>query len=102
MESLEYMNIKMLKALCDENRVKIIEQLKTGEKCACNLNEKLPISQSTLSHHMKILVDSSLVNVRKDQVWAYYSLSENGTKHIIDFVSNLLTKDLDAVETCSC
>lgn len=46
---------RVFKAFCDENRLQILEMLRSGEKCACKLLEKLQISQSTLSHHMKIL-----------------------------------------------
>ena len=47
----------IFKGFCDENRIKIIRFLKDGEKCACKLLENLNITQPTLSHHMKILVD---------------------------------------------
>ena len=40
----------VFKAFCDENRVKILEMLKTGEKCACKLLEELNVTQPTLSH----------------------------------------------------
>ena len=55
----------IFKALGDENRWKILDILKGGEKCACVLLNKLEISQPTLSHHMKILCDARLVNGRK-------------------------------------
>ena len=59
----------IFKAFCDENRLMILEMLRDGEKCACVLLERLNISQSTLSHHMKILVDSGIVVSRKDGKW---------------------------------
>lgn len=46
---------KVFKAFCDVNRLRILEMLSTGEKCACKLLDELQIGQSTLSHHMKIL-----------------------------------------------
>ena len=49
---------RIFKAFCDENRLQILELLRTGEKCACALLEQLHISQSTLSYHMRILCDS--------------------------------------------
>ena len=52
---------KVFKALCDPKRLAILEQLRSGEKCACKLLEELHISQSTLSHHMKLLCDAGLV-----------------------------------------
>lgn len=66
---------KICKALGDENRVKIIQLLTNGELCACQLLEKFQIGQSTLSHHMKILTDCDLVNLRKDGKWANYSIN---------------------------
>lgn len=69
---------KRFKALCDENRLKIIDSLKEGEKCSCHLLEELDIVQSTLSHHMRILVDSEIVSSRKEGKWTHYTLSESG------------------------
>ena len=57
---------KVFNASCDPNRLKILDILKTGEHCACKLLEILDVSQSTLSHHMKILTDARVLNVRKD------------------------------------
>lgn len=93
---------KIFKALCDENRLAIIEQLRSGEKCACTLNEYLPINQSTLSHHMKILVESGIVDVRKDQKWSYYSLSDEGVENVINVASEILKKDENANTVCKC
>ena len=71
-------NAKIFKAFCDENRLTILELLSTGEKCACVLLEKLTVGQPTLSHHMKILVESGMVNARKEGKWTYYSINADG------------------------
>lgn len=73
-------DVKVFKAFCDENRLQVLELLRGGEKCACVLLEKLQISQSTLSHHMKILCDSGIVVARKDGKWTYYSISREGSE----------------------
>ena len=70
----------IFKAFCDENRIRILQILKGGEKCACRLLEALNITQPTLSHHMKTLLDSGIVNGRKEGKWMYYSISEEGLK----------------------
>ena len=57
---------KVFKAFCDVNRLRILEMLSTGEKCACKLLDELQIGQSTLSHHMKILCESGVVVGRKE------------------------------------
>lgn len=71
----------MFKAFCDENRIRILKQLLTGEKCACVLLDDLQITQPTLSHHMKILCDSGVVAGRKEGKWMYYSISSDGVKY---------------------
>ena len=73
---------KIFKALCDENRLSILDLLKDGEKCACVLLEDLSISQSTLSHHMKILCESGIVSGREEGKWTYYSLSTKGCANV--------------------
>ncbi len=52
---------KIFKAFCDEKRLRILELLRGGEKCACVLLEQLDVGQSGLSYHMKILVESGVV-----------------------------------------
>ncbi|MGN0597074.1 MAG: ArsR/SmtB family transcription factor, partial [Ruminiclostridium sp.] len=66
----------IFKAFCDENRVRILQLLQNGEKCACKLLDEMNITQPTLSHHMKILCDSGIVIGRKDGKWMHYSISE--------------------------
>ncbi len=68
----------IFKAFCDENRIRILKMLTTGEKCACKLLEELNITQPTLSHHMKILCDSGVVVGRKEGKWTHYSISTKG------------------------
>ena len=91
-------NARVFKAFCDENRLMILEMLQSGEKCACVLLEKLEIAQSTLSHHMKILVDSGIVSARKDGKWTYYTISSEG----IAVAKELLIKLTAIIENCGC
>ena len=79
---------KVFKAFCDSNRLKILDILKDGEHCACKLLEILDVSQSTLSHHMKILTDAKVVNVRKDGKWSHYSLSSDGIEKVIQYLKD--------------
>jgi len=68
----------VFRALCDENRLRILEMLRSGEMCACKLLENLDIGQSTLSHHMKILCDAGIVAGRADGKWTHYRISRDG------------------------
>ena len=79
----------IFKAFCDENRIRILQILKDGEKCACRLLEALNITQPTLSHHMKTLLDSGIVNGRKEGKWMYYSISEEGLKKAQEYLEYL-------------
>ncbi len=79
----------VFKAFCDENRIKILKQLLTGEKCACVLLDNLHISQPTLSHHMKILCDSGVVVMRKEGKWAHYSISAEGAAYASECLLSL-------------
>lgn len=71
---------RIFKALGDENRLQILELLRSGEKCACKLLEELQISQPTLSHHMKILCDAGIVIGRKEGKWMHYSIDSEGAE----------------------
>lgn len=78
---------KLLKSLADENRLKIIMRLLDKEEvCACKLLEELDCTQSTLSHHMKVLVDSGLVNTRKEWKRTYYMLNAKLLNSLSDFL----------------
>ncbi len=91
----------IFKAFCDENRIEILKQLITGEKCACVLLENLHISQPTLSHHMKILCSSGIVVMRKEQKWAHYSISEEGIAYAMEYLQSLMTvKSLGKDKPC--
>jgi len=84
-------NARVFKAFCDENRLVILEMLQSGEKCACVLLEKLNITQPTLSHHMKILVDSGIVSARKEGKWTHYSISAAGCENAAILMRKLTT-----------
>ena len=65
------------KALSDPNRLRIIQLLTYGEQCGCELLDQMQISQSTLSHHMKMLEDSGLVSSVRKGKWSHYSLNRD-------------------------
>lgn len=79
METKYKKNIKIFKALCDENRLMILEILQQGEKCAFKLLEEVNIGQSTLSHHMKILCESGIISSRKEGKCTYYCIDKEGS-----------------------
>jgi ArsR family transcriptional regulator len=88
-----YIDVKrtaiIFKAFCDENRIRILQLLKGGEKCACMLLEEMNITQPTLSHHMKILCRSGLVVPRKEGKWTHYSLNRGKFLDFISFIEKI-------------
>lgn len=95
MESPYQENAKVFKALCDPKRLAILEQLRSGEKCACVLQEPMDLTQSGLSYHMKILCDSGLVVSRQEGKWTYYRLSEGGRARAVQLLLELTTPDAE-------
>ena len=81
----------VFKALCDENRIRILKLLTGGERCACELLGELSVTQPTLSHHMKILCDSGIVSGRKEGKWMYYSISDQGAENAMSLLRELTT-----------
>ena len=72
--SMKAMDVALIcKALGDANRLEIVQMLSDGEKCGCKLLEKFEITQPTLSHHMKFLVECNLVKDRREGKRHYYS-----------------------------
>jgi len=84
-------NAQVFKALCDENRLRILEMLRGGENCACELLDSLEIGQSALSYHMKILVASGIVKSRQEGKWTHYRISEEGSRYASVLLQELTT-----------
>ena len=89
----------IFKAFCDENRLKILNMLKTGEKCACKLLEELNVTQPTLSHHMKILCDAGVVVGRKEGKWTHYSITDEGVIIAREYL-NILSEPVSNEKSC--
>jgi ArsR family transcriptional regulator len=62
-------------ALADETRLRVVEQLRAGEQCVCDLTDALETGQSRLSFHLKTLKDAGVVTDRREGRWVYYALN---------------------------
>ena len=91
-------NAKIIKSLSDPSRLKIIDILSCGEMCACDILQHFDFTQPTLSHHMKVLIESGLVEARREGLWNYYYLSIKNYNKLNIFLMNLLTE----TEECIC
>lgn len=87
---------KILKAISDPKRLKIVDMLSCGELCACKILEEFHITQPTLSHDMKVLVEAKLVECRREGKNIYYSLN----KAVIDDFQATLKEIIYPRENC--
>jgi ArsR family transcriptional regulator len=71
--------IKVMKALSDPNRVKMIKMLQQRVLCVCEMKAALNIAQPTVSKHLKLLEDAGLVASDKDGLWVNYQLTDGGS-----------------------
>ena len=80
--------IKVMKAMSEPNRVKILKLLQQKEHCVCELQAMLDLAQPTISKHLKLLEDAGLVDSYKDKLWVNYRLATGKDSLYAD---NLLT-----------
>lgn len=92
----------IFKAFCDENRIRIIKLLRSGEKCACRLLDEIHVAQPTLSHHMKILCDAGIVVGCKEGKWTHYSISEKGVERAKECLQQLTILDAEGENKSCC
>lgn len=100
MNSVEVANL--FKTLSDKNRLEIVLLLQNGEMCACDLLENLDISQSTLSHHMKILLMSEIVLERKNSKWSFYSINNDKLEQVKTIIDSFSCKENSNSESDHC
>ena len=75
---------QLFHALSDETRLGIIEMLRDGERCVCDLQTDLDAAQSRLSFHLKVLREAGLVTDRKEGRWSYYSIPPEALAEVHD------------------
>ena len=86
---------RTLKAIADPARLRLLSMVSAhegGEACVCDLTEPLGLSQPTVSHHLKILVDAGLLTRDKRGVWAYFTLVPGA----LDSLAAVLSSAADA------
>ena len=86
---------KIFKALGDKNRLKIINMLTLKPLCVCEINSILPLSQSTVSGHLRVLKDAELVESTKDGLWVEYFLNKDHplSGEILFIIDKIMAED---------
>jgi ArsR family transcriptional regulator len=81
---------KVMKALSDPNRIKIIKMLQHKTMCVCEMQEALQVAQPTVSKHLKLLEDAGLVTFEKDGTWVNYHLADGANSpYVASLLGNL-------------
>jgi ArsR family transcriptional regulator len=82
--------VKVMKALSDPSRVKIIKMLQHKAMCVCELQGALGISQPSVSKHLKVLEEAGMVDYHKDGLWVNYYLTDGiGSPYAASLLGNL-------------
>lgn len=88
---------RKLKAISDPKRLQIVDMLSCGEMCACIILESFHITQPTLSHDMKLLVEAGLVNDRRDGKKIYYSLNREALEEMQSMLGRIFQDKPDCI-----
>ncbi|MGV3708982.1 MAG: ArsR/SmtB family transcription factor [Gemmatimonas sp.] len=84
--------VQLFHALSDETRLGILDMLRGGELCVCDLQSAFDAAQSRLSYHLKILKNAGLVADRVEGRWSYYSIVPDAMSEVHDTVRTLATE----------
>ncbi len=88
---------QLFHALSDETRLGILEMLRGGERCVCELQDELEAAQSRLSFHLRVLREHGLVVDRKEGRWSYYSITPEALAQVHDMAVALQPSKLRAL-----
>ncbi len=76
--------VTLFHALSDSTRLGILEMLKDGERCVCELQDELDAAQSRLSFHLRVLKEAGLVTDRREGRWMYYVIASDALAEVHD------------------
>ncbi len=82
---------RLFHALSDETRLSIMERLRRGERCVCELTDALDAAQSRLSFHLRVLKEAGLVADRREGRWMYYTVVPEALAEVADLAQTLAT-----------
>ncbi|HEY9428110.1 MAG TPA: metalloregulator ArsR/SmtB family transcription factor [Gemmatimonadaceae bacterium] len=84
--------VTLFHALSDETRLSILDMLRDGERCVCELQEELDAAQSRLSFHLRVLREAGLVTDRREGRWSYYSIVPEALAEVHDLAVEMQPK----------
>lgn len=97
MEQIYIDTAKMLRAISDPKRLRIVDMLSCGELCACKILEEFHITQPTLSHDMKVLVEAGIVKQSREGKNIYYSLNTEALNTMYQSLGKMFENKPDCI-----
>lgn len=97
MEQIYIDTAKMLKAISDPKRLRIVDMLSCGELCACVILEAFNITQPTLSHDMRVLLEAGLITDRREGKNIYYALNKDALRSLLDTLGRITEEKPDCI-----
>lgn len=94
--------VTLFHALSDETRLAVLERLKSGEQCVCELTDVMKAAQSRLSFHLKVLKDAGLIQDRREGRWMYYAINPDAIEKLEEAVDSLKQEATSAVPASRC
>lgn len=94
--------VTLFHALSDETRLALLEQLKDGERCVCELTDAMKAGQSRLSFHLKVLKDAGVLLDRREGRWMYYSINPDAIESLEELVATLKRSAKSAASAGRC
>lgn len=94
--------VRLFHALSDATRLSILQRLRFGERCVCDLTDALDAAQSRLSFHLKVLKDAGLVTDRREGRWMYYTLNSETLAEATDLLETLSSAPTAAERKTGC
>ena len=86
--------VRAAKALSDETRLRILNLLFERECCVCEVMQVLDISQTRASRNLNLLYDAGFLKLRKEGLWAYYSIDKNGSGSYLSLLIEAVERGL--------
>src|SRR3954463_7538358 len=93
---------RLFQALSDRTRLSILQRLRLGERCVCDLTDALDAAQSRLSFHLKVLKDAGLATGRREARGIYYTLNPDALAEMAELVDSLASPPSAAERKSGC
>jgi ArsR family transcriptional regulator len=94
--------VGLFHALSDRTRLSILQRLRFGERCVCDLTDALDAAQSRLSFHLKVLKEAGLVTDRREGRWMYYTLNPEALAEIGEVIESMASTPSAAERRSGC